>query len=449
MSGRGNRDFNIEDARAFFGKFVGFYGQDWLEEKEEAHSSSAEDRVDEGQKIGVVESPHKAVLQYKKGKRELGYEEEELPEWSSKRGFSDPTKKAVHLGRALSDLADIGFLNEELEEVESTIQQRYRDRLINSDYSTTISEILVAAEYNRGSHKVYFIEEGKSKTPDLAIKKDGEFVFVEIKSCRQLSNKEAKTENITSEIMKYTFSQLSFERFIAFYQFERDPLHEDFQNLSENFPSRLDIGKSYEFPFGKLYIFSYLEDEEIFSLPTGGLDLTDVGSLFYDYYIRPVLKINLSMDLNLYETIPGHAEILSQSDGVRTWWKEPKWIGVYRDRRRDPVNRILNQFEAARGKFDKKNPNILHIDRIPRNSLDENSEIALRDGLGKKLYNNSRIGAAVLSWQNHTDNGISRSYQITPNHNPYVEFPDGFQLLNQNMNNLRKEMSENHNTKTD
>jgi hypothetical protein len=78
MSGRGNRDFNIEDARTFFGKFVGFYGQDWLEEKEEAHSSSAEDRVEEGQKIGVVESPHKAVLQYKKGKRELGYEEEEL-----------------------------------------------------------------------------------------------------------------------------------------------------------------------------------------------------------------------------------------------------------------------------------------------------------------------------------------------------------------------------------
>lgn len=106
------------------------------------------------------------------------------------------------IGTNLKEIENIPIISETGATIKDELIQFWRHRLRDPIiYEKAIYEIRVAASMKKNGYKVAYIKEGKEKTPDLLIEKNGEKVYVECKRKDKISHRDQLTQNLWNTVM--------------------------------------------------------------------------------------------------------------------------------------------------------------------------------------------------------------------------------------------------------
>ncbi|GAB6861252.1 hypothetical protein ACFR97_14400 [Haloplanus litoreus] len=417
-----------ESLRRNFNNAVDLIGRDWLEQKKAENYGENERDHKHGR------SPHPLVIRYHRGRIDLFDEEVDAPELYSEDHYSAGTHSLVVLGEHLSHLSDSHLVNQHGELISTDISDHLRTRLQNPDeFREVIAEIEAAALYSREGYGVDFIEEGKTKAPDLRIRNHTS-LCVECKRCSRVTQEDRKHGGLHEAIQK-SINSHSERDGIFIVNINRTPSGEEAHNIDKYLPEDTEDTTYHriDLPFGELLILPFERQSEIKTIERQPTSPGDTPYEFYSDYVAPVISSRLNMNLELDDFRSKNFEVSLKDTGDTLYLENSSFIGILHESNEDRVKQILRQFSKASGKFPESTPNILHL-KIPFLTELTYSEFdTLVNGIGGKLNISDSISAVVISWHRlKTDPDGSITYETIvgnmENITPRVEIPSRFEL---------------------
>jgi len=432
-----------EELEACFNAAVEFIGSQWLHTQ---YETQLEENDSNKTDIRNRYTPN-LIKQYQSAGIYLGKLEDKFPEILPEGRPNQSALKFTNFGRYIRNLDGATVVSPDEKIIDKTLKEIFRPRLRNPDeYEQTVYEIQVGSMYSQVGESVYFIEEGNTKAPDILIDRAGKNIKIECKRCGLPGARAERKGIYESLINKLTANSHAGAIFII--DLNRQPTPQEAQEIDHYLPDDITRRTSREIPapFGEIHVIPYSKLSRIKPVPTGGLNQEESLALFYDFYILPEIYTRFGEEIGMHEFEQSSirpAENKVAVTDTKMEYYDPMFIGIRYEARDDLVQPVINQFNKARKKFKKDNPNILHIDVPFLDDLSKEEFVNLHQRIRGKLNVNRRISAVSLTSEiierkdpNMLDFAIICGSE--ENHDPYVEIPSDFDFRGYSLENMRE-----------
>jgi len=432
-----------EELEAAFETAVEFIGKDWLKSSFNHYiNRDPEENID----LRTDEIPS-LLVQYHSASVYLGKRETKFPEFLPEGEANKPALQFTNLGNFVSELDSADIVTPEGEQVSGPLSEFFSHRLRNPDeYEQTKYEIQVGSIYSRMGYDVCFVEEGEQKAADLWIPHDGTNIQIECKRCG-MPGKLKKRDGIYKSLIN-RLTSASHTPAVFLFDLDRVPTPEEAQTVDTYLPDSLrrSTDEKVSVPFGSLRIIPYMEYTRTKRIPIAGMDAGEQLEFFYDYYIRPTIYAKTGDKLDLLEDFE-RATIETADNQVAVSQTEadyfdPMFVGLQYDSEIDLTKPVVRQFDAARDKFSKHSPNILHIDVPYLEKFLREDFVTLHQKLRGKLNVNSRVSMVVITtevteWEDGDKLNYATFCASEANLDPYIEIPDGLEIPGYSLDEAR------------
>lgn len=417
----------VENFQECFEIATHFLGKEWLETKRKEHFQDVS-----------MNSPFRfdtppAVQQYARCLVELGYEEP-ADLIKKKDYFTEDTAKFVRLGEYIKRLSDIQTYYDDTGDREIGIPESIKHRLRKADYESARFELAVASDYVFNGYTPQLIEEGSNSAADIRLPDFGP-LFVECKRVDSSTGASQDRQKLYRPLIDKIASYLD-KKAIVILDLEREITYEEIKDIEKYLPKRVKYTKpqKVEAIFGKIYILQYVNPEEDPIIPIERDNIaTNVFRNLLELEVAPAVTphIGYRPEAHDFDCLVFKGDIQRIDNSYYCY--ETKTIGILYQDESDYIKQVLNQFDAARKKFDKSHPNILHIEvpRLPRFSREDIEELQRR--LGGQLNVNSRVSAVAISteiFQADSPGNASHAHWMgsMENYSPAVPLPENFEI---------------------
>ncbi len=387
-------------------------------------------------------------MQYNFAATYLGYKEKRFPEFFPEGKPQEQALRFINFGTFLHEIDSAGIVTASGKWLDESLADFSRPRLRNPDeYQQTVSEIRAGSIYANMDYDVYFIEEGNQKAPDLWIPFQDSEIKIECKRCGtpgSIKDRKGIYESLINRITSATHNPSIF-----LFDLDRLPSPKEAQNVDQYLPSELNrrTEKDIEAPFGDIHILSYMEYTRTKGIPSYGLDSDEQLEFLYDYYIKPAIYAKTGEELDLYDSFES-ATIEPDGNKVAvspktTEYFDPMFVGIRYDGDDDLITPVVRQFDAARGKFGKEDPNILHIEVPYLDELSQEQFEELHQRLRGKLNVNSRVSVVVVTkeymeWDDEDCLNYATFVGSEENLDPYINLPSSFHIPGYSLTEMRE-----------
>lgn len=432
----------IQQLRSAHSVAADFIGKDWLESQvDEYFDRSPEENID-FRTEGDVPT---ALMHYYQSSMDLGIREENFPEIIPESRPTDHTLHFTNLGRFIQNVESAELVSPAGNTKNQPLSEYFAPRLRNSDeFEEAMFEIELASFYAEEGHQVNFISEGQQSAPDILLDFEAQDIFLECKRCNTPGDLKERSGRYESLLNKLT-SAIHAPVIIVF-EIDRTPTLDETQKVDEVIPQELEA-KNHQIKtsYGMVHILNYGSESDVISVQSGDMDMAEVIRSFYNKYVKPVIKSEIGRKFELMKDFE-KATLQTKDDKiaaskVEVDFFEPMFVGIWKESEDDFVTPVIRQFDAARGKFDKNESNVLHINvpYLQRLSRDEYNELHQR--IRGKLNINRRISAISLSVdiieRDENNNPVFTVLMGSEvNLDPYIPLPEGFEVLGMTLDEL-------------
>jgi hypothetical protein len=322
----------------------------------------------------------------------------------------------VSLSPALLELFDIGCNLKEIENIPIISEtgaiieiepiQFWQHRLVDSkSFEKAVYEIRVGASMKKNGYNVAYIKEGKDKTPDLLIEKNGEKAYVECKHKDKKSHRDQLTENLWSTMVVKELKLMDEikKNYSVVVKANADLASETSNRLGDfigELIAKSDIG-THEY-----------QNFEITLKPMGEFEKVEKDAFLVD------LK-QYGIDMN-YPTlfVYQHADV-KFSSSLEMESKNRRAMVFASTQMSDRVKGILDSFDTAYKQIPESGAGVIYIEinkSLYKDSVEISRDLSIvRKKINGKLNVVSRVNAVILTVSSYFQKDEKAFYTIEMN----------------------------------